>query len=48
MKTLERVKKIATPFVFGVVFLALWEGAVNGFNLKPYFWRPHQKLWSNF
>ncbi|MSY47415.1 MAG: ABC transporter permease subunit [Actinobacteria bacterium] len=48
MKTLERVKKIATPFVFGVVFLALWEGAVNGFDLKPYFLAAPSKIMEQF
>ncbi len=48
MKTLDRVKNITTPFVFGIAFLGLWEGAVNGFDLKPYFLAAPSKIMEQF
>jgi NitT/TauT family transport system permease protein len=48
MKTLDRIKNITTPFVFGIAFLGLWEGAVNGFDLKPYFLAAPSKIMEQF
>ena len=48
MKTLDRIKSITTPFVFGVAFIALWEGAVEGFDLKPYFLAAPSKIIEQF
>ena len=31
---------VLPPIVFGVTFLALWEAAVKGFDLRPYFLPP--------
>lgn len=36
------------PIVFGVAFLALWEGAVNVFDWKPYFLPKPSAIWDNF
>lgn len=36
------------PVVFGVAFLALWEAAVEGFDLKPYFLPPPTSIWGRF
>ena len=47
----SRFSRILAPLFFGVGFLGLWEGAVRGFNLKPYFLAPPSKIveqfWSN-
>ena len=48
MKTLDRIKSIVAPLVFGVVFIALWEGAVKGFDLKPYFLAAPSKIMEQF
>jgi len=42
------VASVAPPAVFGVVFLAVWELIVKGFNLKPYFLAPPSKIWQKF
>ena len=34
--------------VFGVVFVALWEAAVRGFDLKPYFLAAPSKIAEQF
>lgn len=36
------------PFVFGVGFFLLWEAAVRGFDLKPYFLASPSSIWSEF
>ena len=36
------------PAVFGVAFVASWELAVKGFDLKPYFLAPPSKIWQKF
>ncbi len=38
MTILSRAKNVAAPLIFGVSFLAIWEGVVVGFYLKQYFW----------
>lgn len=48
MKIFRWLKNIAIPLVFGLVFLALWEGAVVGFNLKPYFLAAPSKIMEQF
>lgn len=48
MKTLDRIKSIVAPLVFGVAFIALWEGAVVGFDLKPYFLAAPSKIMEQF
>ena len=44
----SRLSRIAAPVVFGLGFLGLWEGAVRGFNLKPYFLAPPSKIVEQF
>jgi NitT/TauT family transport system permease protein len=39
---------VVPPIVFGVGFLALWEGAVKVFDLKPYFLPPPSSIWQQF
>lgn len=36
------------PALFGIGFLALWEGAVKVFDLKPYFLPPPSSIWREF
>ncbi len=48
MTTLSRAKNIAAPLIFGVSFLALWEGVVVGFDLKPYFLAAPSKIAEQF
>ena len=48
MTVINRLRNIGVPFVFGVAFLAFWEGAVKFFNLKPYFLAPPSKILSQF
>ena len=48
MKTLDRIKSIVAPLVFGVAFIALWEGSVKGFDLKPYFLAAPSKIMEQF
>ena len=48
MRTLDRIKSIVAPLVFGVAFIALWEGAVKGFDLKPYFLAAPSKIMEQF
>lgn len=40
-----RARQIGPAIVFGVAFLALWESAVRGFDLKPYFFSGTIKDW---
>ena len=44
----ERLRRIAPPLVFGVAFLALWEGLVRVFALKPYFLAAPSKIFGEF
>jgi NitT/TauT family transport system permease protein len=39
---------VVPPVVFGVAFVALWETAVNVFDLKPYFLPPPSSIWQQF
>ncbi len=48
MTILSRAKNIAAPLIFGVVFLALWESVVVGFDLKPYFLAAPSKIVEQF
>ena len=48
MTILYRAKNIAAPLIFGVVFLALWESVVVGFDLKPYFLAAPSKIVEQF
>ena len=36
------------PVAFGVAFLLLWEAAVKGFDLKPYFLPAPSQVWEQF
>jgi len=42
------VGAVLPPLVFGVAFVALWEGAVNVFDWKPYFLPKPSSIWSEF
>ena len=48
MKTLDRIKSVVAPLILGVAFIALWEGAVKGFDLKPYFLAAPSKIMEQF
>lgn len=48
MTTSARIQRVAPPLVFGVVFVALWESAVRGFDLKPYFLAAPSKIAEQF
>lgn len=39
---------VLPPVLFGVAFLALWQAAVNVFDLKPYFLPPPSSIWQQF
>jgi NitT/TauT family transport system permease protein len=39
---------VLPPAVFGLAFLAAWEGVVKGFDLKPYFLPAPSAIWSAF
>lgn len=41
-------RSVLPPAIFGLAFLALWELAVKGLNLKPYFLAPPSKIWQKF
>ena len=41
-------KAVWPPVLFGVAFLALWEGAVNVFDWKPYFLPKPSRIWGEF
>ncbi len=43
-----RIRQVAPTIVFGVAFLALWESAVRGFDLKPYFLAAPTKIFEQF
>jgi NitT/TauT family transport system permease protein len=40
--------RLMPPLLFGVAFLAIWEGAVKLFGWKPYFLAPPTKVWEQF
>jgi NitT/TauT family transport system permease protein len=42
------VRQIGPAIFFGVAFLALWESAVRGFDLKPYFLAAPSKIGEQF
>jgi NitT/TauT family transport system permease protein len=44
----SRARQIGPAIVFGVAFLALWESAVRGFDLKPYFLAAPSKIGEQF
>jgi NitT/TauT family transport system permease protein len=47
--TVRRVFDVVwPPMLFGVAFLAIWEGAVAAFDLKPYFLPPPSSIWTEF
>lgn len=39
---------VGPPALFGVIFVALWEGAVKAFDLKPFFLPSPSSIWSAF
>jgi len=43
-RSFGRVRQVGPAIVFGVSFLALWEAAVKGFDLKPYFLAAPSKI----
>ena len=43
-----RIGQVVPAIVFGVAFLALWESAVRGFDLKPYFLAAPSKIGEQF
>ncbi|MFM8954791.1 MAG: hypothetical protein ACKOH9_03255, partial [Actinomycetota bacterium] len=43
-----RVRQAGPALVFGFLFLALWESAVRGFDLKPYFLAAPSKIFEQF
>ena len=42
------LRSVVPPIVFGLLFLALWQGAVRAFDLKPYFLPPPSEIWQQF
>ena len=44
LRGLARARQVGPAIVFGVAFLALWESAVRGFDLKPYLDRKSTRL----
>jgi NitT/TauT family transport system permease protein len=48
MKSRSLLRTVLPPAVFGAGFVALWELAVKGFDLKPYFLAPPSKIWQKF
>ncbi|PHX93308.1 MAG: nitrate ABC transporter permease [Acidimicrobium sp.] len=47
-RVLGRARQVVPAIVFGVAFLALWESAVRGFDLKPYFLAAPSKISEQF
>ncbi|MFZ9058256.1 MAG: ABC transporter permease [Ilumatobacteraceae bacterium] len=47
-RKVSRVRQIGPAIFFGVAFLALWESAVRGFDLKPYFLAAPSKIGEQF
>ena len=48
LRVITRLRQIGPALVFGVLFLALWEAAVRGFDLKPYFLAAPSKIFEQF
>ncbi len=48
LRVITRLRQIGPALVFGVSFLALWEAAVRGFDLKPYFLAAPSKIFEQF
>ena len=48
LRVIARLRQIGPALVFGVSFLALWEAAVRGFDLKPYFLAAPSKIFEQF
>lgn len=48
VRSFGRVRQVGPAVVFGVAFLALWESAVRGFDLKPYFLAAPSKISEQF
>jgi len=46
--TRRLLAEVVPPIVFGVAFVALSEGAVAAFDLKPYFLAPPSQIWAEF
>ena len=42
------MRQIGPAIIFGIAFLALWESAVRGFDLKPYFLAAPSKIGEQF
>ena len=47
-RVIARLRQIGPALVFGISFLALWEAAVRGFDLKPYFLAAPSKIFEQF
>lgn len=41
-------RSLAPPAIFGIAFIAVWELAVKGLDLKPYFLAAPSTIWSMF
>ena len=48
MNTRRVLANIVPPAVFGVLFVAVWEAVVKGFDLKPYFLPAPSAIWNAF
>ena len=48
VRSFGRVRQVGPAVVFGVAFLALWESAVRGFDLKSYFLAAPSKIGEQF
>ena len=48
MRVRHVVHAVWPPLLFGVVFLLLWEGAVDVFDWKPYFLPKPSAIWDEF
>ena len=42
------MRQVGPAIIFGIAFLALWESAVRGFDLKPYFLAAPSKIGEQF
>lgn len=42
------LSSVLPPLIFGLLFIAAWEMAVKGFDLKPYFLAPPSSIWEMF
>jgi NitT/TauT family transport system permease protein len=42
------LRSVVPPLVFGASFIAVWEFAVKGFDLKPYFLAAPSTIWGKF